>query len=119
MPRLRKSKRPADVSVSTPTSPVELVRSLTSLPQGDSRALAASSTAIALSIGSAFHDIGDASSDGATVQGKDTVWRTAYGAARMAIETTKESSDLFLPLKAVVGAISVLIKNYDVGAFCQ
>ena len=115
MPRLRKSKRPADVSVSTPASPAELVRNLMSLPRGDSRALAASSTAIALSIGSAFHDTPDTSSDGATVQGRGTVWRTAYGAAKMAIETTKEVSDLFLPLKAVVGAMSVLIKNYDVG----
>jgi len=33
----------------------------------------------------------------------------------MAIDVTKESSDLFLPLKAVVGALSVLIRNYDVG----
>ena len=32
----------------------------------------------------------------------------------MAVEVTKESSDMFLPLKAVVGALSVLIKNYDV-----
>ena len=32
----------------------------------------------------------------------------------MAIEITKESSDMFLPLKAVVGALSVLIRNYDV-----
>ena len=32
----------------------------------------------------------------------------------MAVEIAKESSDLFLPLKAVVGALSVLIKNYDV-----
>jgi hypothetical protein len=32
----------------------------------------------------------------------------------MAVEITKESSDMFLPLKAVVGALSVLIKNYDV-----
>ena len=38
----------------------------------------------------------------------------AYGAAKIAIETTKESSDMCLPLKAVVGALSVLIKNYDV-----
>ena len=40
----------------------------------------------------------------------------AYGAARMAVEMAKESSDMFLPLKAVVGAMSVLIKNYDVSA---
>ena len=32
----------------------------------------------------------------------------------MAVEIAKESSDMFLPLKAVVGALSVLIKNYDV-----
>ena len=40
----------------------------------------------------------------------------AYGAARVAIETAKESSDMFPPLKAVAGAVSVLIKNYDVSA---
>jgi hypothetical protein len=32
----------------------------------------------------------------------------------MAVEITNESSDMFLPLKAVVGAISVLMKNYEV-----
>ena len=32
----------------------------------------------------------------------------------MAVEIAKESSDMFLPLKAVVGALAVLIKNYDV-----
>ena len=54
------------------------------------------------------------SSDGATVRGRDTAWQTAYGTARMAVEIAKESSDMFLPLKAVVGAVSILIKNYDV-----
>ena len=34
----------------------------------------------------------------------------------MAVEVAKESSDMFLPLKAVVGALSVLIKNYDVSS---
>ena len=33
----------------------------------------------------------------------------------MAVEIANASSDMFLPLKAVVGALSVLIKNYDVG----
>jgi hypothetical protein len=84
----------------------------------DSRALAASSTAIALSIGSAFCDTRDTPSDGATVRGRDTGWQTAYAAARMAVEIAVESSDMFLPLKAVVGAMSVLIKNYDVGVSC-
>jgi hypothetical protein len=82
--------------------------------QRDFRALAASSTAIAFSIGSPIYDTGDASNDGATVRGKDTGWQTAYAAARMAVEVTKESSDMFLPLKAVASAMSVLIKNYDV-----
>jgi len=77
-------------------------------------ALAATSAAIALSIGSAFPDTRDPSSSGATVQERDTGWQTAYDAIRMAVEAIKESSDMFLPLKAVVGAISVLMKNYDV-----
>jgi hypothetical protein len=88
------------------------VRNLTS--RRDSRALAASSAAIVLSIGSAFNDTHDGSGDGA-VRGRDATWQTTYAAVRMAVEITKESSDLFLPLKAVVGAMSVLIKNYDVG----
>ena len=83
----------------------------------ESRALAASSTAIALSIGSAFHDTGEASSN-ATVQERNTDWQTAYGAARMAVEIAKESSDSCPPLKAVVGAMSVLINNYDVSESC-
>ena len=38
----------------------------------------------------------------------------AHGVARIAVEVTKESSDMFLPLKAVVGALLVLIRNCDV-----
>jgi len=34
----------------------------------------------------------------------------------MIIGFAKESSDMFLPLKAVVGALSVFITNYDVGS---
>jgi len=113
MSRARKSKLPA---VSAPTSPAELVQRLRSLPQGDSRALAVSSTAIALSIGSAFSGTSDAPSEEATIRRKNTGWQTAYCGARMAVEVAKESSDMFLPLKAVAGAMSVLIKNYDVSA---
>jgi hypothetical protein len=116
MHRLRKSKQSANPPVSTPTHPAELVQTLTS--QRDSRAIAASSTAIALSISSAFYDIRDTSSDSSNARGRDTGWQTAYTAAKMAVEITKESSDMFLPLKAVVGAISVLIKNYDVSVSC-
>ena len=114
MPRFRKSKPPADIPDSTPTSIAELVQHLVSLPRRDSRALAASSTAIALSIGSAFSDVHDTSSDGPAVRGRGTGWQTAYAAVRIAVETVKESSDLCLPLKAVLGAVSVLMKNYDV-----
>ena len=32
----------------------------------------------------------------------------------MAVEVTKETSDMFFPLKAVMGALSVFIKDYDV-----
>ena len=80
----------------------------------DPKALVAASTAIALSISSAFKDAGGPSSDGATGQGRDMGWQTAYAAVRMAIEVAEKSSDMFLPLKAVAGAISALMKNYDV-----
>jgi hypothetical protein len=113
MPRFRKSKSSANPPVSTPALPAELVQNLAS--QRDSRALVASSTAIALSISSAFCDVRDTPSNDTTARGRDTGWQTAYNAAKIAVEITKESSDMFLPLKAVVGAISVLIKNYDVG----
>jgi hypothetical protein len=101
-------------SVSTPPhQAAKLLQSLTS--RRNSSALAVSSAAIALPISSAFYGTHDTPSDGTTVQGRDTGWQTAYDAVRMAVEITKESSDLFLPLKAVVGAMSVMIKNYDVG----
>jgi hypothetical protein len=116
MSRFRKSKPPTDIPVSTPTLPAELVQNLTS--QRDYRALAALSTAIALSIGSAFNGASNTPSDGATVRERDAGWQTAYNAARIAVEIAKESSDMFPPLKAVVGALSVLITNYDVGISC-
>ena len=108
MPSFRKTKSQA----TTPTSPADLVQKFAS--RREPKALAASSTAIALSVSSAFSNTLDTFGDGATVQGRDTDWPTAYGVARMAVEIAKESSDLCLPLKAVVGAVSVLIKNYDV-----
>ena len=108
MTRLRKPKPATDI-------PVPTLQQLTS--QRDPRALAALSTAIAFPFGSPFYSTRDVSSDGATVRGRDTGWQTAYAAAKMAIEITKESSDLCPALKTVVGAMSVLIKNYDVSAF--
>ena len=114
MLRPLKPKSPADAS--TPTPPAELVKGLTS--QRDSRALAASSTAIALSIaGPAFYDTHDTFSDGTTVWGQDAGWKTAYAAVKMAVEITKESCDMLPPLRAAVGAMSALMKNYDVSMY--
>ena len=113
MRRLLKPKLPANIPDPTPAPPAELVQDLTS--RRDYRTLAASSTTIALSICPPIHGTCDTSNDGTIVHERDTGWKTAYAAARMAVEITKESSDMFLPLKAVVGAMSVLIKDYDVG----
>jgi hypothetical protein len=117
MPRVRKPNPPADILSPTPTPPAELVQQFTS--QRDIRALAASSTAIALPFGSPIYGTRDASNNEATVRGRDTGWQSTYAAARMAVEIAKESSDMFPPLKAVVGAMSVLIKNCDVGVSCS
>ena len=47
---------------------------------------------------------------------KESAWRTAYGAASMAVEITKGSSDMFPLLKAVTDALSVFTRNYDVSS---
>jgi len=112
MPHFRRPKQPAGAPASTPTPSAELVQDLTF--QRDSRALVVLSATIALSIASAFNDTRGASSEGATVQGMDAMGQTAYSAVRMAVDVVKESSDMFLPLKAVAGAMSALMKNYDV-----
>lgn len=78
----------------------------------DLRALAASSSAIALSIASPSCDPAGAVSDRFL---RESGWRTAYNTAKIAVEIAKESSDMLPPLKAVVGALSILIQNYDVG----
>ena len=76
-------------------------------------ALAALSTSIASVIGSASQGPPDTDVTQPETS-KESRWRTAYVAARMAVEIAKESTDMFLSLKAVVGAVAVLIKNYDV-----
>ena len=119
MPRFRKkpspSAAPTNDSPSTPASPiVEYIKKelATFHPQvKDQRALAASSSAIALSIASPACDPTDFVSYESS---RESAWRSAYGAARMTIDAVKESSDVFPPLKAVASAISFLIKNYDV-----
>ena len=79
----------------------------------DRRALAASSSAIALSIASPSCDPTDAviNEPGSS---KESVWNAVYGAAKMAVEIAKDSSDMLPPLKAVMVALSVFIKSYDV-----
>jgi hypothetical protein len=101
----------------TPTSPiVEYLKQelATFYPRTkDTRALAASSSAIALSIASPSCDPIDAALDELR-SSKESGWRTAYRAAKIAVDIANASSDMFLPLKAVVGALSVLLENYDV-----
>ena len=113
---LRKSNPSTDSPPPTPSPGVKDVQELAS--RRNPKTLGATSSVIALSISSAFRDLSDASCDGSTDQGNDTYWQAACATIRMAVEITKESSDLCTPLKAVVGAISVLIKNYDVSAAC-
>ena len=79
----------------------------------DPKALAPPPTSINSPNGSPSCDLSNAGFD-EPGSSKESGWRTAYGAARMAVEIAKESSDMFLPLKAVVGALAVLIRNYDV-----
>jgi len=102
----------------TPTSPIEPIKKeivRIHSKTRDPRVLAAPTSSIALSIGSPSFDPSDAGADDSRLP-KESDWRTAYGAARMAVDIAKESSDMFLPLKAVVGALAVLIKNYDVSS---
>ena len=114
---LRRSKSSGDIPASAPVFPANLVRKLVSKRKPN--ALAISSATIGLSIGSAFSHSRSASADVNPGRGSDSGWHTAYAAARMAVEIAKESSDMFPPLKAVVGAMSVLIQNCDVGASCS
>ena len=123
--RLGKSKQPivsAQPAVSTP-APAEAVRDLTS--RRDPKALAASSAAIALSIFSAFTDSHDAFTDSHdasgyehVVPGRVSAWMAGHGAVRIAVESAKESSDTYPLPKAVIGAVSVLMRNFDVGLLC-
>lgn len=72
-----------------------------------------SSSALALSIASPLCDPTDPTPD-ETGSSKEVAWKTAFEGAKMVIEIANASSDMFLPLKAVVGALSVLMKNCDV-----
>lgn len=122
--------------VLTPTSSVQsfIQKRFSTLDPGDVRTLAAaSSVAVASSIGSpssnqsyqkssdpqktthtARPDYDVIDQESSSHQAADSAWRTEYSAAKMAITIANECSDAFPPLKAVTGALSVLITNYDV-----
>jgi hypothetical protein len=135
MVRPRGKSRSTATPASTPTYPSEsfIQKRFSTLHRGDIRTLAASSIAVASSIGSpslnqscpqssdeqkATHishpDNDVIGQESSSQRAADLTWQTAYSTARMVIDITKESSDMLLPLKAIVGALSVLIKNYDV-----
>lgn len=101
----------------TPTSPIveHIKQELAKFhPQArDRRALAATSGVIALSTALPSCDLTDAAPDDPG-SSKESSWKAAYGAAKMVVEITKDSSDMLPPLKAVMVALSVLVKNYDV-----
>ena len=80
----------------------------------DQRALVVSSSAVALAIASPPCQPVDNALD-EPGSSKESVWRAAYGVARIAVDIAKDCSDMLPPLKAVMAALSVLIKNYDVG----
>ena len=111
------SSTPTNSPPRTPTPPItEYIKQgvATFYPRTkDKRALAASSSAIAISIASPPRDPTDVAPD-KPGSSKNSAWKAAYGAARMAVEIAKDSSDMLPPLKAVMTALLVLFKNYDV-----
>lgn len=117
MPRFRKKPppptTPTNSQLPTPTSPAKQAKERSYLRTKNQSALASPSNANALSTVPATCDPSDITPN-ESEPSKESVWRTTYAAAKIAVETAKESSDMFPPLKAVLGAISVLIKNCDV-----
>ena len=59
------------------------------------------------------------SSDGSSSQVESIPgWKhTAYAGTKIALEVVRESSDMFLPLKGVVGGLTALLKHYDVSGY--
>lgn len=116
--RFSSSATPTTSPSPTPISPiVEYIKQqlATFHPQTkDRRALVAFSSAIAVPIASPSCNSVDVALN-EPGSSKESSWEVAYGAARIAVEIANASSDMFLPLKAVAGALSVFIKNYDVG----
>lgn len=112
----KKSPLPANAT-DTPPPIMEYIRQELSTfhPRvKDRRALAALSSAIALSVASPSRGPIDTTPD-EPGSSKESGWKAAYGAAKIAVDVAKDCSDLLPPLKAVMVALSVLVKNYDVG----
>ena len=112
------SGTPANSSPRTPTPPIAdyIRQGLATLHprKKDRRALVASSSAVALSIISPSCDSNNSTPIDPGLS-KESAWKAAYGAARMAVDVAKDSFDVFPPVKAVLVALSVLMKNCDVG----
>ena len=115
--RKKSSSTPSNSPPSTPIPPMvgHIKQELATFhPRAkDRRALAASSSAVALAIASPLCDptCKPSNEPGSS---KESVWKAAYGGAKFAVEVANASSDMFPPLKAVVGALSIFIQNYDV-----
>ena len=116
MPNSRKRPPSATPTNLQQTAPAEHRKVVKTNPKAGAKkpgALAALSASITSAIGSPSQSPSDPDIDQPETS-RESHWTTAYVAARMAVDIAKESTDMFLPLKAVVGAVSVLIKNYDV-----
>ena len=51
---------------------------------------------------------------GAANENKSSWKSTAYSSVKVVIDMVKESSDVFPPLKAVMGGLAAILKHYDV-----
>ena len=109
----RSSATPTDHPQTTHTECKEAVKTNPKARGKKSGTFAALSTSIASAIGSSSQGPSDTGVDQPGTS-KESRWRIAYVTARTAVEIAKESADMLPPLKAVAGALSVLIKNYDV-----
>ena len=117
-PRVKASSpaTPVNSSPPTPTSLVGCIKKevVRKHPKAKNPGtLATSSTSIAFSVCSPScypsNAVPNEPGSSKRVRLENGVW----GGEDSRIEITKETSDIFLPLKAVAGALAVLIKNYE------
>ena len=60
----------------------------------------------------------DVADPAAAYENKRNQKSTVYASAGLAVDVLKESSDVFTPLKSVVGGLSAVLKYYDVRYPC-